>query len=69
MRTRRAVDPYAELRKHRVRLVFRRCAGPCGQDCWLPAGHRQCAKCQARTDRIRRKSRLRALTACLRLAW
>jgi hypothetical protein len=66
---RRTTDPYADLRKQRVRMAFRRCAGPCGQETWLPADHRQCATCQARTDRIRRSTRVRALAACLRLTW
>lgn len=62
-------DPYIELRKLRVRMAYRRCAGPCGENTWMPAGNRHCRDCQVRTDRLRRMGRIRALAVCLRLAW
>jgi hypothetical protein len=71
MRLRRKLDtnPYVDLRKLRVRMAFRRCAGPCGEETWMPAGSTHCRKCQARTDRLRRMTKLRALAVCLRLSW
>jgi len=61
-------DPYAELRQLRVRMVFRRCSGPCGQDTWMPSGNRRCRKCRALADRLRahRTVRLPRLVGALR---
>jgi hypothetical protein len=71
MRLRRELDtnPYVDLRKLRVRMAFRRCAGPCREETWMPSTSRQCRRCQTRTDRIRRMARCRALAVCLRLCW
>jgi hypothetical protein len=61
-------DPYAELRQLRVRMVFRRCSGPCGQDTWMPSSNRRCRKCRALADRLRahRTVRLPRLVGALR---
>jgi hypothetical protein len=61
-------DPYAELRQLRVRMVFRRCSGPCGQDTWMSSAHRRCRKCQDLADRMRaqRTVRLPRLAGALR---
>ncbi|WP_137813860.1 hypothetical protein [Gandjariella thermophila] len=61
-------DPYAELRQLRVRMVFRRCSGPCGQDTWMAATSRRCRKCGALAERLRahRTVRFPRLVSALR---
>ncbi|WP_137815985.1 hypothetical protein [Gandjariella thermophila] len=50
---RKGPDPYAELRPLRLRIVFRVCAGSCGQTTWMPAQDTLCRDCRRRRDRCR----------------